>query len=135
MRQRKAALLILVLLAILVLGAWGLLTLQTKQQAPTTVTIDLPLILHHSVRDGVHSYSGTISLPNACNTLSNGISTKGVDPSHLTIQLSEGSVPCPSAVKTAVEFLVSFTDGRTAPVVDAVTFNGMEVPFTLTENQ
>ncbi|OGC88500.1 hypothetical protein A2419_02035 [Candidatus Adlerbacteria bacterium RIFOXYC1_FULL_48_26] len=134
MGQRKAALLIVALLAVLVFGAWSLSTLQPTQQASVAVAIDLPLILRHSVKDGVHSYSGSISLPNACNTLSNGVATRGAGPSHLTVQLSQENVPCQTAVKTPADFLVSFTDGGEAPIVDAVTFNGMEIPFTIKEN-
>lgn len=133
MRQRKTVILVVALLALLVFGAWQLSMLRTKQQASALVAVDLPIILHHVVQGGVHSYSGAVSLPNACDTLSNGISTQGVNPSHITIHLSQGSVPCSTATKTQAGFMVSFSGAGEAPIVDAVILNGMEIPYTLVE--
>lgn len=136
MGHRNAAVLTVALLAVLILGAWGLFMLNTKQQASAAIVIDLPLILHRAEKDGAHSYSGSIFLPSACDTLSNGISTQGVNPAHITIRLSADRVACKTAAKTESEFLVSLTNSdEMPPIVDAVTFNGLEIPYTLVEDK
>ncbi len=136
MGQKKVAVLILALLAILVFGAWQLLALQSKGQVAAAITIDIPLILHHKIQGSTHMYDGIVSLASSCDTLSNGISTEGVDPAHIKIHVSAGSVVCADAIKTQADFSVSFTgSGTTTPVIDAVIFNGMEIPHTLVEDQ
>ncbi|MBY0294170.1 hypothetical protein K2Q08_02465 [Patescibacteria group bacterium] len=149
MERRKASLLILLLLAILSVGAWQLFRIQSKQdiaaasievstqqvQKNTLVSIDLPLELRHSVKGGVHTYSGTISLPNACDVIASGIQTQGVNPTHLRIQLASEKMPCHTESETQNDFSVSFSGGTRPPVLDAVIFNGMELPYTVLEDK
>ena len=150
MKREKAALLIIVLLGILTIGAWEVSVTHTtpgnSQNSAATaipettkglsnpVTIDLPLVLHAKVQGHTYTYSGSLWLPNTCDTLSNGTSVQGMNPSHITIKLEVDSAACAAPEKTSADFSVSFTSASAkAPVIDAVTFNGMEIPYTLAE--
>lgn len=146
--RQKTTVLVIVLLALLALGAWKFLALRSKQPSaaasantsasstPSLIAIDLPLMVHHVKKDASHTYSGSVWLPNACDALSSGMSTQGVNPSHLTIQLSADVTACPANTKTETDFSVSFSDsGTKAPVIDAVTFNGLQIPYTLVEDK
>lgn len=149
MGRNKVLIVVIVFLGVFIFGAWQLLMLRTKQQASATsldasasqapstlVTIDLPLILHHRAQGATHTYTGSVWLPNACDALSDGLSAQGVRPSHITIHLSIDGMTCPSATKTQADFSVSFAGADTkAPIIDAVTFNGMEIPYTLVEDK
>jgi hypothetical protein len=149
-KREKAVLLIIILLAILTVGAWEVSvahgTPQNSQNSAASampeatndlsnpVTIDLPLVVHSKVQGHTYTYGGNLWLPNTCDVLSNGMSVQGMDPSHITIKLSVESAQCPTSEKTSADFSVSFTStSGKAPIVDAVTFNGMEIPYTLAE--
>lgn len=138
MEQRKVAILIILLLAILTVGAWqfSLLCIQDSAPASASVAIDLPLTIHHSATDGTHTYNGSIQLPNSCNELSSGMLTQGLNPPHIIIQLSSNTVACSDATKIETEFALSYTGGDAKkPLLDAVTFNGLEIPYTLVEDR
>lgn len=149
MERRKASLLILLLLAILSIGAWQLFRMQSKQEIAAAsvevstkqaqenmlISINLPVELHHTLKENVHTYSGTISLPNACDTIASGMQTQGINPAHIRIQLSSEKIPCQTEVETRNDFSVSFSGGKQAPILDAVVFNGMELPYTVLEDK
>jgi hypothetical protein len=149
-KREKVALLIVILLAILTVGAWEVSVVHSTRQnsqnstasalpeatqgLSNPVTIDLPLVLHSKVQGHAYTYSGSLWLPNTCDALSNGTSVQGMNPSHITIKLAVESAQCPTSEKTSADFSVSFMSGSAkAPVIDAVTFNGMEIPYTLAE--
>ncbi len=150
MKREKVALLIIVLLGILTVGAWEVSVVHSTRQNPQNsaasampeahqdlsnpVTIDLPLVLHSKLQGHKYTYSGSLWLPNTCDALSNGTSVQGTNPSHITIKLAVESAQCPTSQKTSADFAVSFTStSEKAPIVDAVTFNGIEIPYTLAE--
>lgn len=148
MRKEKLALVTILLLAILTVGVWEVSTIHTdaqqdaaagsapqaSQTKPRPVAIDLPLALHSAVKGKSYSYSGAISVPSPCDSVSSGISLQGANPSHVTINLSVTSEQCPVSTTTRAEFSVSLTStSAKAPIVDAVTFDGMEIPYTLSD--
>ena len=148
MSRERTILLILVLLAILTVGAWALSTVRTSSSSTETespepsatftpsVTIDLPLALHHKVEGKTHTYRGSVWVPSVCDSLASGILARDMNPSHITIEVSINRTECATAEKTQTDFSVSFSGtGTESPVIDAVTFNEMEVPFTVTDDK
>ena len=132
--KRKSLTLLICLMLVLAAGVYyvvasvapspasaGPLVLDASYRAPGK------LIVHHSFKNGVHTYSGEVPVETDCQTVSGGVaSATAVVLSVYTQGALCGSLPAGSTQP----FMVSTA---ASSVVKSVSINGMNVPFTLTQ--
>lgn len=129
---------ILAALLFIAVAIWaGLAYLSSRAPAQTPAAEAAPtgiLAIAHRAAGGAHMYTGTVEVP-ACDELSAGIRSTGVNPAHLTLLLTFSPAPC-SGSAAAEEFSLSYNaeKGTGAPVVKSVMVNGSPADFAVVEH-
>ncbi|MDO8517700.1 MAG: hypothetical protein Q7S26_00195 [bacterium] len=149
-KERGAFVLIGILLVLLV-GWWSISSFASVTSSFSTAAYNpdtppvvdsrytpvTPVIIHHRVANGTHTYKGSLNLPADCDMLSTSVEATTGNPRHLKVFLmvlhsSGGCISTSSVVATA--FSVSFRGMDNAPVVfDGLTVNNVKIPSSVVE--
>lgn len=111
----------------------------TQPVVDSRYTPATPVIIHHLVTNGTHTYKGYVDLPADCDMLSTSVQTSTGSPKYLKVSLmvfrpSGGCISTGSVAATA--FSVSFRSIDDTPVVfDGLTVNNAEIPSSVVEGK
>jgi len=110
----------------------------SSTQKTSHFIIPASLTLQHIVVGPTNTYAGSMTIPMPCDLLVGGFTTDEETPTHVVLNLKHvsGSSGCTTPTSTRT-FSASFAapDQKLPPVLDAVTVDGKNVPFTLIEAQ
>lgn len=111
--------------------------LPSKALESTTADSSYMVVIHHSIRDDAHVYTGTV-VSSGCQSLSAGVQTEGVDPVLLSVQLKRiASTSCSARMGEQVSeepFSISINSGSVAPRIKRLTLDGAPTTFTVLED-
>jgi hypothetical protein len=118
-----------------ILAAWFWLSNAEPRTVHTGQDATAAVVIHAQYTQGTASYWGFLPLMSPCTSVSSGVSSTASYPPYLTFLFStiEPTEVCDTLNEEPKEFFISYgMQQDTPPVVEILTINGVNTPFTIT---